>query len=141
MEGQCAIGRLNAGGQWVGFSTAGGRYRLAVGEGEGVRTDDADDGLLLALAIVYFDDVLADPPPGIEATQADLSDLVRNVAARAADPESLRLLNEAVDSIDDGLAVDEVIGRLSAARSRIAKEQADALDLLRERAGALSAAG
>ena len=41
---------------------------------------------------------------------------------------------------DDGLAVDEVIGRLAAARARTAKEQADPVDLLRERAAALSAA-
>lgn len=139
MDGPCAIGRLRAGGPWVGFSRTGGTYRLAVGQDDRVRTDEADDGLLLALAIVYFEDVLEDPPPSIEATHADLSDLVRNVAQRAPDAGARRLLDEAVDSIDDGLAVDEVIGRLAAARARTAKEQADPLDLLRERAAALSA--
>jgi hypothetical protein len=137
MDGPCAIGRLRSGGPWVGFSRGGGVYRLAVGQDDHVRTDDADDGLLLALAIVYFEDVLEDPPPSIEATHADLSDLVRNVAERAPDADARRLLDEAVDSIDDGLAVDEVIGRLTAARARTTKEQVDPLDLLRERAAAL----
>mgnify|MGYP006162025839 CR=1 FL=1 len=104
-----------------------------------LRTAEADDDLLLALAIVYFEDVLEDPPPDIEATHADLSDLVRAVAARADRPERRRLLDEAVDSIDDGLAVDEVIGRLSTARRGTGKEQADPLDLLRERVSALGA--
>jgi hypothetical protein len=139
MEGPCAIGRLQGGGPWIGFTRTGGSYRLAVGQEDDVRTDEADDGLLLALAIVYFEDVLEDPPPSIEATHADLSDLVRSMAERAADAEGRRLLDEAVDSIDDGLAVDEVIGRLAAARARTAKEQADPVDLLRERAAALSA--
>jgi hypothetical protein len=139
MDGPCAIGRLASRGPWVGFWRDAGAYRLAVGNQGEVRTDEADDGLLLALAIVYFEDVLEDPPPAIEATHADLSELVRNVAQRAPDPDARRLLDEAVDSIDDGLAVDEVIGRLSAARARTAREQADPLDLLRERATALSA--
>jgi hypothetical protein len=139
MDGPCAIGRLEAGGPWIGFSLAEGGYRLAVGEADRIRTGHADDDLLLALAIVYFEDVLEDPPPTIEATHADLSDLVRHVAGRAADDEGRRLLAEAVDSIDDGLAVDEVIGRLTAARRLAAEEQADLLDLLRDRVEALSA--
>ena len=138
MDGPCAIGRLDGDGPWIGFVLVEGRYRLAVGrEGESVRTDPADDGLLLAMAVAYFEDVLDEPPPAMEATHADLSRLVRNVADRATHAESRRLLGEAVDSIDDGLAVDEVIGRLVAARIRTATEQADPLDLLRERAEAL----
>jgi hypothetical protein len=138
MDAPCAIGRLDRDGPWVGFTMAEGRYHLAVGrEEESIRTDAADDGLLLALAIAYFEDTLEEPPPPIEATHADLSRLVRNVAEREADPVRRRLLGEAVDSIDDGLAVDEVIGRLVTARSRTAAEQADPLDLLRERAEAL----
>lgn len=141
MQGPCAIGRLDPDGAWVGFTRSGDRYRLAVGRDEDVREADADDDLLLALAIVYFEDVLEDPPPAIEATHADMSDLVRSVAGRAADPGPQRLLSEAVDAIDDGLAEDEVIGRLVAARRRAAEEQADPLDLLRDRVAALSAAG
>jgi hypothetical protein len=139
MDGPCAIGRLEGGGPWIGFWRAGHGYRLAVGDGDRVVTAEAPDDLLLALAIVYFEDVLEDPPPSIEATHADLSDLVRSVAGRAADPASRRVLAEAVDSIDDGLAVDEVIGRLGAARRRTATEQADPLDLLRDRVTALLA--
>ncbi len=134
MDGPCAIGRLEGEGPWVGFVRVEGGYRLAVGrEDASVQTDAADDALLLALAIAYFEDVLEDPPPAMEATHADLSDLVRDVAVRASDPEGRRLLDEAVDSIDDGLAVDEVIGRLDAAWRRTAEEQADPVDLLRER--------
>lgn len=137
MDGPCAIGRLEPAGPWIGFSLAEGSYRLAVGDTDRIRTGRADDDLLLALAIVYFEDVLEDPPPSMEATHADLSDLVRNVAQRAADADGRRLLDEAIDSIDDGLAVDEVIGRLGAARRRTATEQAEPLDLLRERVSAL----
>lgn len=139
MEGPCAIGRLEGFGPWIGFARTGHGYQLAVGDGGAVRTADVPDDLLLGLAIVYFEDVLEDPPPSIEATHADLSDLVRSVASRARDPESRRLMDEAVDSIDDGLAVDEVIGRLVAARGRTSTEQADPLDLLRDRASALLA--
>lgn len=138
MDGPCAIGRLEVGGPWVGFAREGDAYRLAVGLDQRTLTDDAEDALLLALAIVYFEDVLADPPPSIEATHADLSDLVRNVAGRAADPDARRLLDEAVDSIDDGLAVDEVLARLTAARSRTSREQADPIDLLRARVAGLA---
>jgi hypothetical protein len=134
VDGPCAIGRLEGDGPWVGFVRDGGSYRLAVGrEDASVQTDAADDALLLALAIVYFEDVLEDPPPALEATHADLSDLVRDVAVRASDPEGRRLLDEAVDSIDDGLAVDEVIGRLDAVWRRATEEQADPFDLLRDR--------
>jgi hypothetical protein len=141
MDGPCAIGRLEGGGPWIGFWRAVDGYSLAVGDGGEVRIAEAPDDLLLALAIVYFEDVLEDPPPSIEATHADLSDLVRSVAGRASDPQGRRLLDEAVDSIDDGLAVDEVIGRLGAARRRTATEQADPLDLLRDRVSALLADG
>jgi hypothetical protein len=137
VDDPCAIGRLGVDGPWVGFVRADGSYRLAVGGDAGaIHTVTADDGLLLALAIAYFEDDLDDPPPDMEATHADLSDLVRSVAARATEPDARRLLAEAVDAIDDGLAADEVIGRLVAAWRRTAKEQADPIDLLRERVAA-----
>jgi hypothetical protein len=132
----CAIGRLDPDGPWVGFARSGDRYQLAVGGDDELIAVDADDDLLLALAIVYFEDVLEDPPPSIEATHADVSELVRAVAGRAPDEPTRRLLSEAVDAIDDGLAEDEVIGRLVASR-RAPKEQADPLGLLRERVAAL----
>jgi hypothetical protein len=132
----CAIGRLDPDGPWVGFVRGEGGYRLAVGTDEGPIAVDADDDLLLALAIVYFENVLEDPPPSIEATHADVSELVRSVSDAAVDEPTRRLRSEAVDAIDDGLAEDEVIGRLVAAR-RAPKEQADPLGLLRERVRAL----
>lgn len=139
MDTACAIGRLGGDGPWVGFALVDGSYRLAVGAvGDAFGTAVADDGLLLALAIAYFEDDLDDPPPDLEATHADLSDLVRSVAARAAESDARRLLDEAVDAIDDGLAADEVIGRLVAAWRWTAKEQADPIDLLRERVAAVS---
>jgi hypothetical protein len=139
MREPCAIGRLEPDGPWVGFVRDSDGYRLAVARGGGdLIIAAADDDLLLALAIVYFEDALEDPPPSIEATHADVSDLVRSVAGAADDEPTRRLLQEAVDAIDDGLAEDEVIGRLVAAR-RAPKEQADPLSLLRERVTALVA--
>lgn len=129
----CAIGRFGEGGPWVGFVDSGGSYRLAVGLPDRVVTDEADADVLLALAIAYFEDALDDPPPDIEATHADVGRLVRDVASRAREPEKRRLLAEAVDAIDDGLAEDAVIHRLASARARTALEQADPVDLLLER--------
>jgi len=139
VDGPCAIGRFGADGPWVGFERGGGRYRLAIGLTDGVRTADADDDLLLALAIAYFEDAMDDPPPDIEATHADLSDLVRSVAAGSRTVERRRLLDEAVDAIDDGLAVDVVVNRLNAALGPQSEEQADPVDLLLERVEALRA--
>jgi hypothetical protein len=139
MQGPTAIGRLDPDGPWVGFVRVGDAYRLAAGHEERVRITAADGDVLLALAIAYFEDVLDEPPPSLEATHGDMSDLVRSLVEPERDPEMRRLLAEAVDSIDDGLAVDEVLARLVAARRRVAKEQADPLDLLRDRVEALSA--
>jgi hypothetical protein len=140
MDGACAIGRIGPDGPWVGFVRADGAYRLAVGLPDGVRSEPADAGVLLAMAIAYFEDALEDPPPDIEATQADLSALVRHLALHEPSAER-RLLDEAVDAIDDGLAVDAVINRLAAARQRTAEEQADPVDLLLDRVAALRARG
>jgi hypothetical protein len=64
---------------------------------------------------------------------------VRHVAHRTTDPPRRRSLDEAVDAIDDGLPGDAVANRLSAARSRVADEKADAVDLLVTLAGELLA--
>lgn len=130
MQGARAIGRTREGGPWVGFAPTGGGYRLLVGMEDGVRSREADADLLLALAIAYFEEAFPDPPPEVEATHADLSGLVRHVAALESDPARRLLLNEAVDAIDDGLAGDAVANRLNAARPGKADEQADAVDLL-----------
>ena len=139
MDWPCAIGRIGPDGPWVGFVRTDGAYRLAVGLPDGVRSGRADADVLLAMAIAYFEDALEDPPPDIEATHADLSSLVRHLASHESSTERRRLLDEAVDAIDDGLAVDAVINRLAAARGRTAEEQADPVDLLLARIDALRA--
>jgi hypothetical protein len=132
MQGACAIGRIRAAGPWVGFQQIQDRYRFVAGTLDGVRSREADADVLLALAIAYFEEAFADPPPEFEATHADLSSLVRHVAELESDPARRWLLNEAVDAIDDGLAGDAVANRLNAARPGKPDEQADPVDLLAE---------
>jgi hypothetical protein len=132
MEGARAIGRTRESGPWIGFQPVEAGYRFVVATESRVRGREADADLLLALAIGYFEEAFPDPPPEIEATQADLSGLVRHVAALERDPARRRLLNEAVDAIDDGLAGDAVANRLNHARPGTADEQADPVDLLVE---------
>lgn len=132
VQGACAIGRTRPAGPWIGFQPTEAGYRFVAGTVAGVRSRQADPDLLLALAIAYFEEAFPDPPPEAEATQADLSGLVRHVAALESDPARRLLLNEAVDAIDDGLAGDAVANRLNAARAGTADEQADPVDLLVE---------
>jgi hypothetical protein len=130
MQGPCAIGRTRSDGPWIGFQEVVGGYRFVVGTPAGERSMEADADLLLALAIAYFEEAFEDAPPELEATHADLSELVRYVADLERDGDRRRLLSEAVDAIDDGLAGDAVANRLSAARPLKADEQADPVDLL-----------
>jgi hypothetical protein len=132
VEGARAIGRTGESGPWIGFQPVETGYRFVVGTESRMRTLEADADLLLAVAIGYFEEAFPDPPPEIEATQADLSGLVRHVAALEPDAARRQLLNEAVDAIDDGLAGDAVANRLNHARSGTADEQADPVDLLVE---------
>lgn len=125
-----AIGRIRPDGPWIGFQATADGYRFTVGLPSGARTRGADADLLLALAIAYFEEAFEGAPPEMEATHEDLSELVRHVAAGEADPTRKRLLAEAVDAIDDGLAGDAVVSRLSAVRPGNADEQADPVDLL-----------
>jgi hypothetical protein len=131
VQGASAIGRIRDAGPWIGFQPTSGGYRFVAGTPDGVRSREADADLLLALAIAYFEEAFLDPPPEVEATHADLSSLVRHVAALESELTRRRLLNEAVDAIDDGLAGDAVANRLSAARGK-PDEQADPVDLLVE---------
>jgi hypothetical protein len=71
--------------------------------------------VLLALAIAYFEEALEPAPDDLAATHADIAALVRHVAEVEGEPPRRRLLQEAVDAIDDGLAADVVIARLGAA--------------------------
>jgi hypothetical protein len=137
VEGARAIGRIRESGPWIGFQWVETGYRFVVGTESSVRSREADVELLLALAIGYFEEAFPDAPPELEATQADLSGLVRHVAALEPDSARQVLLKEAVDAIDDGLAGDAVANRLNHARSEIADEQADPVDLLVELAEAL----
>ena len=68
---------------------------------------------LVALAIAYFADELPGPPEELAATHGDIAGLIRHLATEEGEMEPARLLAEAVDAIDDGLAADVVVGRLS----------------------------
>jgi hypothetical protein len=132
VQGACAVGRTKEAGPWLGFQLTDAGYRFVVGTEKGMRSAEADADLLLVLAIAYFEEALADPPPEVEATHADVSGMVRHVAALEQDPVRRLLLGEAVDAIDDGLGADAVASRLNAARPGKADEQADPVDLLVE---------
>lgn len=129
LEAVRAIGRLVAGGPWVGFGQRAGAAQFVVEAGSGLRVQPADQDLVLALAIAYFTEACDGAPPDLEATQADLSTLVRQLMPEETDPERHALLGEAIDAIDDGLAGDAVAEKLEAARSSRA-EVLDPVELL-----------
>ena len=131
----CAVGRLGPGGPWIGFApTMDDAYELVVGElPGGPRHVGADADDLLALALVYFEESLDPPPEELAATHGDIGALVRHVAEHEPDPERGRLLAEAVDAVDDGLAADATIGRLN----RALGEGADATARIRRRVSSL----
>jgi hypothetical protein len=113
----CAVGRIGPNGPWVGFApTMDDGYALVVGGLPGgsrrVRADRSD---LLALATLYFEEALDEPPEELAATLGDIGSLVRHVAEQETDPARRRLLGEAVDAVDDGLAADVTIARLGRA--------------------------
>ncbi len=117
LEAARAIGRVEPGAMWVGFGLRADAWRFVVGAADQVRDAPADEDLLLALAIAHFAEAFEEAPPDIEATQSDLSALVRHLIGSQPDPGRRALLTEALDAIDDGLAGDAVAGRLAAARS------------------------
>ena len=131
-----AIGFLQDGGPWVGFEHAGGGHRLVYGQPDGALfVDPSTDPTsrrrgLLAAAIAYFTDALPDPPDEMAATQADLARLVRELESLAATDGERRLVDEAIDAIDDGLAGDAVALRLAALDPGL---PADPVDVLWER--------
>jgi hypothetical protein len=110
----CAVGRLERGGPWIGFAPAlDDAYEIVV---EDARRFAASPPDLLAIAVLYFEDGLAEPPEELAATHGDIGALVRHVADAPRTPDSLRApLAAAVDAIDDGLAADVVIARLQEA--------------------------
>ena len=140
LEGARAIGRLEADAPWIGFGYRGGAPRFVV---EGLRRPldrPADPDLLLALAVAYFAEVGSDAPPELEATQSDLSALVRRLIDLETDVALRALLSEAIDAIDDGLAGDAVVEKLEAARSARG-DAVDPVELLLQRAREVAAGG
>ena len=113
----CAVGRVSPGGPWVGFApTLDDGYALVIGapSGGSVRAD-ADAADLLALALVYFEESLDEPPEELAATLGDIGALVRHIAEHERDSGRRLVLDEAVDAVDDGLAADVTIARLGRA--------------------------
>jgi hypothetical protein len=115
------IGLLYVEGPWVGFARDAGGYALAFRDLTGeVRLSPAASRAelredLLAIAICYFDEAFGDAPDDLEATHAEIGDLLRWLAGSEPDPASGRLLREAAEAVDDGLPADVVIARLAAA--------------------------
>lgn len=140
LEGVRAIGRLEAAGPWIGFGYRAGSPRFVV-EGTDVLLDrPADLELLLSLAIAYFAEAGGDAPPDLEATQSDLSALVRRLTEAESDAARRAQLSEVIDAIDDGLAGDAVAEKLEAARSRRG-EAVDPVELLLRKAREVAAGG
>jgi hypothetical protein len=133
LESARAIGRLEVDGPWIGFGYRQGLPRFVVGVADGMRDGAADRDLLLALAIAYFADAGSAAPPELEATQSDLSLLVRRLMDDEADAPRRALLADAIDAIDDGLAGDAVATRLEAARAA-GDDAVDPVDLLSRKA-------
>lgn len=131
----CVVGRIGPDGPWVGFApTLDDRYALVVGAiPGGPRQVEADPGDLLALALAYFEESLDPPPDDLAATHGDIGALVRHLAEHDPDEAHRRLLGEAVDAIDDGLAADATIARLT----RALGEGADASARIRRRVSGL----
>jgi hypothetical protein len=140
----CAIGRLSPDGPWVGLRRAPSGWSLVFGDPDGAlrRARGVDPAVarerLIAAAAAYFAESLTDPPPDLEATHADLADLLRWLAAAEASPRASARAAEALDAIDDGLAGDAVVSLLAGYaaeygnRSVKVEEQADPVDLLLE---------
>ena len=129
-----AIGRLTAGGPWIGILSAPDGHRLIFGMPDGsIRPDPAPEPAdrrtgLVAGVFAYFLAALTDPPPELEATQADMAAVVRSLAA-TMDGHTRRAAQEALDAIDDGIHADSVALRLQ----RLLPPDADAVSILRDR--------
>jgi hypothetical protein len=141
MGAPSAVGRLEPDGPWIGFVVRPDGPHLAVGLPDGrLRTSVASLDELLAAAIAYFAELLPDQPPQeLEATHADVADLLRALVAQERDTARRKALVEALDAIDDGLASDAVVQRLLAARPTGLVDAGDPADVLRAAGVALGA--
>jgi hypothetical protein len=109
-----AVGCLGPEGPWVGFAPAlDDGYALVVGDEKTIVRSSADADDLLSLAIAYFEDALDAAPDELAATHGDIGALVRHLAEHETHVDGRRKLSEAVDAVDDGLAADVVVGRLT----------------------------
>lgn len=131
-ESILAVGRLATDGPWVGLRRSAGRWDLVFGDPDGsvaleLPAGKPDRPALVAAAIAYFSEALADPPPAYEATQADLAALIGWLAETEPDAQAAARLRDALDAVDDGLPGDAVASRLTAVQ---ANEQIDPIDLL-----------
>ena len=110
------MGRLGPDGPWVGFApTLDDGYALVVGDwrhGGPLRCRSRRPRLRWRCA--YFEEALEAAPEDLAATHADIGSLVRHLAAAERRADVRRRLVEAVDAVDDGLAADVVVGRLTA---------------------------
>jgi len=126
----CAVGRLDPGGPWVGFTpTLDDGYALTVRLEGRTHRRSAEPTDLVALAVLYFEDAVEPPPEELAATHGDIGAIVRHAAERVNGAARRRAFEEAVDAIDDGLAADVVIGRLQHALG----DDVDAIVHLRRR--------
>jgi hypothetical protein len=129
-----AIGRLSIGDTWVGIEPVADGWRLVFGQGNEplplLATSAGQRDLVLAAVGAYVEDLLDDPPPELEATHEEIAAAVRWLMESETDPVRQRRLRDALDAVEDGLAVDELIGRLLAADPRDANEPADWVDRL-----------
>jgi hypothetical protein len=141
-----AVGRLSGRSSWVGFVETDDGFHLVVGGPHGSMRHSMSTGSarrleLLAAAAAHYAEALDPPPPGLEATQADLGDLVRWLVAVEGETKRREQLGAVVDAIDDGLAGEVVLSRLSEAiRDETKKEQVDLVDLLAARLKSLDPA-
>ena len=131
-----AVGRLAGRDRWVGFVETNDGFHLVFGGADGSLRRSASTGSarrleLLAAAAAHYAEALDPPPPEVEATQADLGDLVRWLLASGGEGRRRVELAAVVDAIDDGLAGEVVLSRLSEAVSaEETNEQVDVVDLL-----------
>ncbi len=135
-----AVGRLPGGGDAPCVGVVAEEPGPALGflgpDGTLLVARPVDGRELLAAVIAWFEESLADPPQDLEATQEDLASVVRWLAGASLEAPLHGLLSEACDAIDDGLAEDVVVRRLTLAADAMrgdADEQADWVDLLVER--------
>jgi hypothetical protein len=126
-----AIGRVAPDAAWIGFARTDGGFRLVFGEPDGrLRFTEAPANRLdlLLVALAYFSESAGDPPADLEATQADLAELVGWLAGTESDRRVRHTLIDAIDAIDDGLAAEAVAGALAQAVVEMGGGQAERLD-------------